>query len=79
MRTIAETIDALMEGDVLRAGDLLIQRFNGNFRPRRHLVAARHHELTPEEGVGLASAADRQAISRVELQRRRLTDMISKK
>ena len=27
MRTIAESIDALMEGDVLRAGDLLIQRF----------------------------------------------------
>ena len=27
MRTIAESIDALMEGAVLRAGDLLIQRF----------------------------------------------------
>ena len=27
MRTIAESIDALMEGDVLRAGDLLVQRF----------------------------------------------------
>ena len=31
---------------------------------------ARHHELIPEEGVGLASAAERQAISRLELQRR---------
>ena len=27
MRTIAEAVDALVEGDVLRAGDLLIQRF----------------------------------------------------
>ena len=27
MRTFAEAVDALVEGDVLRAGDLLIQRF----------------------------------------------------
>ena len=71
MRTIAESVDALMEGDVLRAGDLLIQRFkaletsviDGTWS------RARHHELIPEEGVGLASAAERQAISRLELQR----------
>ena len=66
MRTIAEAVDALVEGDVLRAGDLLIQRFkaletsviDGTW------LRARHHELIPEEGVGLASAAERQAISR---------------
>ena len=75
MRTIAEAVDALVEGDVLRAGDLLIQRFkaletsviDGTW------LRARHHELIPEEGVGLASAAERQAISRLELQRRKLT------
>ena len=50
-------LDALMEEDVLRAGDLLIQRFktletsviDGTWS------RARHHELIPEEGVGLAS------------------------
>ena len=81
MRTIAESIDALMEGDVLRAGDLLIQRFkaletsviDGTW------TRARHHELIPEEGVGLASAAERQAISRLELQRRSLTETVSQK
>ena len=70
MRTIAESIDALMEGNVLRAGDLLIQRFkaletsviDGTWS------RARHHELIPEEGVGLASAGERQAISLLELQ-----------
>ena len=80
MRTITETIDALMEGDVLLAGYLLIQRFkaletsviDGTW-PR-----ARHHELIPEDGAGLASAAQRQAISRLELQRRRLTEAVSK-
>ena len=70
-----------MEGDVLRAGDLLIQRFkaletsviNGTW------LWARHHELIPEEGVGLASAAERQVISWLELQRRKLTETVSKK
>ena len=61
MRTIAEAVDALVEGNVLRAGDLLIQRFkaletsviDGTW------LRARHHELIPEESVGLASAAER--------------------
>ena len=81
MRTIAESIDALMEGDVFRAGDLLIQRFkaletsviDGTW------VRALHHELIPEEGVGLASAEERQAISRLELQRRKLAEAVSRK
>ena len=81
MRTIAEAVDALVEGDVLRAGDLLIQRFkaletsviDGTW------LRGRHHELIPEEGVGLASAAERQAISRLELERRKLTEVASKK
>ena len=81
MRAIAETVDALVEGDVLRARDLLIQRFkaletsviDGTWS------RARHHELIPEEGVGLASAAERQAISRLELQRRKLTEVVGKK
>ena len=81
MRTTADSIDALMEGDVLRAGDLLIQRFkaletsviDGTW------ARARHHELIPEEGVGLASAEERQAISRLELQRRKLAEAVSRK
>ena len=79
MRTIAESIGALMEGDVLRAGDLLIQRFKAleNSVIDGTWSRARHHELMPEEGVGLASAAERQAISRLELQRRRLTEKVS--
>ena len=71
----------LVGRDVLRAGDLLIQRFkaletsviDGTW------LRARHHELILEEGVGLASAAERQAISRLELQRRRLTETVSQK
>ena len=85
MRTIAEAVDALVEGNVLRAGDLLIQRFkaletsviDGTW------LRARHHELSPEESVGLAvglaSAVERQAISRLELQRRKLTEVVSRK
>ena len=64
-----------------RAGDLLIQRFkaletsviDGTW------LRARHHELIPEESVGLASAAERQAISRLELQRRKLAEAVSRK
>ena len=81
MRTIAESIDALMEGDVLRAGDLLIQRFkaletsviDGTW------ARARQHELIPEEGVGLASSEEWQAISRLELQQRKLAEAVSRK
>ena len=48
-------------GTSLRAGDFLIQRFkaletsviDGNW------VRARHHEIVPEEGVGLAPLAER--------------------
>ena len=81
MRTIAESIDALMEGDILRAGDLLIQRFKALETSVIDGTWSRapHHELNPEEGVGLASAAERQAISRLELQRRKLTKTASKK
>ena len=77
MRTIAEAVDALVEGDVLRAGDL-IQRFKAL---ETSVIdgtwwRTRHHELIQEEGVGLASAAERQAISRLELQRRKLTETV---
>ena len=81
MRTIAESIDALMDGNVLRAGDLLIQRSKALETSVIDSTwsRAQHHELIPEEGVGLASAAERQAISLLELQRRRLTEVVSKK
>ena len=81
MRTIAESIDALMEGDVLRAGDLLVQRFKALETSVIDGTWARacHHELIPEEGVGLASGEERQAISRLELQRRKLAEAVSRK
>jgi len=80
MRTLAEALDAMITGDSARAGDLLIQRFkaletsvmDGNW------TMARHHELIPEEGVGLASDAERGLAVRLELQRKRLTDRESR-
>ena len=81
MRTIAEAVDALVEEDVLRPGDLLIQRFKALETSviDDTWLRARHQELILEECVGLASAAERQAISRLELQCRKLTEVVSKK
>ena len=81
MRTIADAVDALVEGDVLRAGDLLIQRFKALETSviDATWLRARHHELISEESVGLASAAEGQAILRFELQRRKLTEVVSRK
>ena len=76
MRTLAEAIDSLLEGDSMRTADLLIQRFkavetsvtDGSWSLARHL------ELIPEEGVGLTSPAERDLIAKLELQRARLVE-----
>ena len=76
MRTLAEAIDSLLEGDSMRTADLLIQRFkaletsvsDGSWSLARHL------ELIPEEGVGLTSPAERDLIAKLELQRARLAE-----
>ena len=76
MRTLAEAIDSLLEGDSMRTADLLIQRFkaletsvsDGSWSLARHL------ELIPEEGVGLTSPAERDLITKLELQRARLAE-----
>ena len=76
MRTVAEALDAILADDHLRAGDLLIQRFKaletsvveGNWS------MARHHEIIPEEGVGLATTAEKQLMTLLELQRRKLAE-----
>ena len=76
MRTLAEAIDSLLEGDNMRTADILIQRFkavetsvsDGSWSLARHL------ELIPEEGVGLTSPAERDLIAKLELQRARLAE-----
>ena len=76
MRTLAEAIDSLLEGDSMRTADLLIQQFkavetsvsDGSWSVARHL------EWISEVGVGLASPAERDLIAKLELHRARLAE-----
>ena len=76
MRTIAEALDALIAGNGTRTGDLLIQRFKALEASvvEGSWATARHHELIPEDGVGIASIAEKTLTTRLEAERRKLQE-----
>ena len=80
MRTLAEAMDSLAQGDIPRACDLLVQRFKS-----LELKAStgsselgRCHELIPPEDVGLISEAERAAGLRRQLGRLKLAEAVAK-
>jgi hypothetical protein len=80
LRTLAEALDALLEGNLARVGDLLVQRlkaiemavFDGNWNLARHL------ELIPPQEVTLVSVPEKAQAAKVELQRVKLLEASKK-
>ena len=76
MRTLAEAIDSLLEGDSMRTADLLIQWFKVVETPLSDVSwsLARHLELISEVSVGLTSPAQQDLIGKLELEQARLAE-----
>ena len=68
MRTWAESIDLLLEGDMARLGDMMMQRL----KALAHSVAdsswatARHHELIPQLDGHFANEDELEAVAQAE-------------
>ena len=76
MRTLAEAVDTLLEGNLPRLGDILIQRFKAleSSVVDGSWTLARHQELIPSADAGLAPVAERSLAARLEMQRQRLLE-----
>ena len=80
METLAEALDALLSGNLARAGDTLVQRFKalewtvGNEVP---WSLAEHLELIGPTRRGLVSANERAAAQGVELKELKLKKMLA--
>ena len=80
MRTLAEAVDTLLEGNLPRVGDILIQRFEAleSSVVDGTWALARHQELIPSADAGLASVAERSLAARLEMQRQKLLEGAAK-
>ena len=79
MRTLALAIDALVRGQSLVAGDVLIQRFKAVEAASHdgHWRVASHLEIVPADTVSSVSAAEREAASSLELREASLRDRLN--
>ena len=77
LRTLAETIDKLLAGDIVGAADMLAQRFKAVelAATEGSWSIAKHLELIPEGGVTSLSARDREAATKKESQEIKLRSM----
>jgi hypothetical protein len=69
LRTLAEALDLLLEGDPLRAADVLMARFSSVelAASEQSLAVSQHLELVPGSASGVASEAAKHAASKEEL------------
>ena len=74
LRTLAEVLDLLLEGDLLRASDMLMARFASVelASSTQSWNVSQHLELVPGEVSGVASEAAKFAASKEELLRQKL-------
>ena len=74
MRTIAESIDAIMAGDVPRAGDILMQRFRSCETKARDgtWTLGQHMELIPQSRISSIPEGMRRQVITEENQHRKL-------
>ena len=79
LRTLAETLDLLLEGDPLRAADVLMARFASVelAATDQTWAISQHLELIPGAAGGAASEAAKHAASREELLRQKLLASLS--
>ena len=74
MRTIAESLDAILAGDLFRAGDILGQRFRSCETKARDgtLALGQHMELIPHARISSVPEGMRRQINSEENQHRKL-------
>jgi hypothetical protein len=76
LRTLAEALDALAQGNLPHLGDLLMQRFKSveSRTTSSSSGISRQLELLPLTGVGLCSVGEQRAAARADLLRLKLED-----
>ena len=78
LTTLASAVDLLLEGDLGRAGDLIIQRFKAieaSLAADGNWGVARHHELIPGQAT-LSTRAEQTEAAKAELRARKLRQAI---
>ena len=80
LRTLAEIIDALVQGDLNRVGDLAMQRFKAVEQASQdgRWEVARHLEVIPPQDLGSSTMAEREAATRAEARRLKLANALEK-
>ena len=78
LRTIAEAIDALLEGDLCRVGDLLMQRFKAieTATSDGTWAVAKHLELIPPMECSVSTEVELEAATKQELRRLTLREKL---
>ena len=81
LRTISESLDALLAGNICRCGDLLIQRFKAieTSIADSQWGVAKHFELIPDMDTSVVSLSEREHATKLELRERKLRDHLLKK
>ena len=76
LRTISESLDALLTGNLARSGDILLQRFKAIEASVNDSswAVARHCELIPEPETSITTFAEREHAAKLELRERKLRD-----
>jgi len=76
LRTISESLDALLAGNLARCGDVLLQRFKAIEASINDATwaVARHCELIPEAEASITTFAEREHAAKLELRERKLRD-----
>ncbi len=74
LRTVAETLDAMLAGRIAESTDILMQRFKALEAMSHGLPwkTAAKLEITPEASASSMSHAEREAIANLELREQRL-------
>ena len=78
--TLALTLDALLQGKIGQAADLLVQRWKSieHATSSGHWKQAQFLELIPEQELGLTSIAEEQVLAKRELLHHRLAEARTK-
>ena len=78
LRTVAESLDALLTGNLCRLGDILAQRFKAleTSIADGQWAVARHFEIIPETDASMVTFAEREHAVRLELRERKLRDQL---
>ncbi len=82
LRTLAETLDCLLRGQIGSAGDILMQRFKAveaASAPDGSWALSARYELIPPVGISAVPASEMEAALSLELRERKLQALLAAK